>query len=161
MCPRPIVHLAFNPNSISLPLRPYLKSTILWTLLTSSNTLSIFWLYHHHQNCLNFADSNLTTANVFDRNKSSTNATNMGWPFETGVISNYGEFERFENFSIEELLQQSCIPYGSIAEMQPPSRNGVLMISNVSYFSPYSVCADTSFNILLLTVVTIPRSRTP
>ncbi|KAJ5283006.1 hypothetical protein N7497_001831 [Penicillium chrysogenum] len=81
---------------------------------------------------VDFADQFQHT-NVFDRNKSSPNATNMGWPFETGVISNYGEFERFENFSIEELLQQSCIPYGSIAEMQPPSRNGVLMISNIPY----------------------------
>lgn len=56
----------------------------------------------------------------------------MGWPFDTSGDPAPGEFERFENFSIEELLQQSCIPFGSIAEMQPPSRNGVLMISNVS-----------------------------
>jgi hypothetical protein len=101
-------------------------------LLTSSNPVSIFQLYHHHQNCLNFTDNNLTTADVFDPNKSSPNATNMAWPFDMGGNPTIGEFERFENFSIEELLQQSCIPYGSIAEMQPSSRNGVLMISNVS-----------------------------
>ncbi|CAG7960199.1 unnamed protein product [Penicillium nalgiovense] len=75
----------------------------------------------------------LKPTNVFGPNISSPNATNMGWPFDTSGDPAPGEFERFENFSIEELLQQSCIPFGSIAEMQPPSRNGVLMISNIPY----------------------------
>ena len=56
----------------------------------------------------------------------------MAWPFDMGGMPTYGDFDRFENFSIEELLQQSFIPFGSIAEMQPRSRDGVLMISNVS-----------------------------
>ena len=64
----------------------------------------------------------------------------MGWPFDQGGTPNFGDFERLENFSIEELLQQASIPFGSIVEMRPPSRNGVLVISNVSFHHVLLLC---------------------
>ncbi|CDM27316.1 hypothetical protein DTO013E5_4468 [Penicillium roqueforti] len=71
--------------------------------------------------------------NVCKPNFGPSNAINMGWPFDQGGTPNFGDFERLENFSIEELLQQASIPFGSIVEMRPPSRNGVVVISNIPY----------------------------
>ncbi|KUM66463.1 hypothetical protein ACN42_g572 [Penicillium freii] len=62
-----------------------------------------------------------------------SNATNMGWPFDLSGVPQDGDFERFENASIEELLQPSSIPFGSVTDMRPPARDGVLLISNIPY----------------------------
>lgn len=78
----------------------------------------------------------------------------MAWPFDLGGIPNLRDFERFENFSIEELLQQASIPFASIAEMHTPSRNGVVMISNVSFlFTILFLLTAALFSVLLLTVM--------
>ncbi|KAJ9491009.1 hypothetical protein VN97_g2225 [Penicillium thymicola] len=78
----------------------------------------------------------LTVAtDVFTFKHHPSNATNMGWPFDLSGAPHYGEFERFEKASIEELLQPSSIPFASVTEMRPAAREGVLMISNI----PYSV----------------------
>ncbi|KAJ5427394.1 hypothetical protein N7465_002464 [Penicillium sp. CMV-2018d] len=70
---------------------------------------------------------------VFMSNTYPSNATNMGWPFDLSGVPQDGDFERFENASIEELLQPSSIPFGSVADMRPPARDGVLLISNIPY----------------------------
>ncbi|KAJ5952900.1 Nucleotide-binding alpha-beta plait [Penicillium vulpinum] len=70
---------------------------------------------------------------ILEPDFSTFDGINMGWPFQPGEVPNNGDFERFESSSIEELLQPCSIPFGSIAEMHTPSRNGVLMISNIPY----------------------------
>lgn len=82
----------------------------------------------------------------------------MGWPFDLSGVPYYADFERFENSSIDELLQPSAIPFGSVAEEHPPARNGVVMISNVSFHFTILLTAYL-FNILLLMIM-ILRSRT-
>jgi hypothetical protein len=84
----------------------------------------------------------------------------MGWPFDLSGVPHYADFERFENASIEELLQPSSIPFGSVAEMHPPARNGVVMISNVCfYFTIFFLLTAYLFNIPLLMIM-ILRFRT-
>lgn len=80
----------------------------------------------------------------------------MGWPFDLSGVPHSADFERFENASIEELLQPSTIPFGSVTEMRPPPREGVLMISNVSF---HFLLTAYLFNIPLLMII-ILRSRT-
>ena len=84
----------------------------------------------------------------------------MGWPFDLSGVPQDGDFERFETASIEELLQPSSIPFGSVADMRPPARDGVLMISNVSFhFTIFFLLTAYLFNIPLLMIM-ILRSRT-
>lgn len=84
----------------------------------------------------------------------------MGWPFDLDGLPDYGAFDRFESYSIEDLLQQASTPFGSIAETRPPSRKGVLVISNVSFlFAIFFLMTAALFNILLL-IIMILRSRT-
>lgn len=80
----------------------------------------------------------------------------MGWPFDLSGIPHPEDFERFENAPIEDLLQQRTTPFGSVAEMRPPPRDGVLMISNVSF---HFTLTAYSFNIPLLMIMVL-RSRT-
>ncbi|KAJ5824842.1 Nucleotide-binding alpha-beta plait [Penicillium robsamsonii] len=72
--------------------------------------------------------------NAFEPNPfSPNNNNNMAYPFGLAGNTDYGDFERFETYSIEELLQQASIPFGSITGMNIPPRDGVLMISNIPY----------------------------
>ncbi|CAI7650154.1 unnamed protein product [Penicillium glandicola] len=86
-------------------------------------------VYH---NPVDFAPQSYPT-NVFEPAIFPSNTTNMGWPFSMDEVPNYGDFERFENSSIEELLQRTSIPFGTITEMNTPSCSGVVMISNLPY----------------------------
>lgn len=84
----------------------------------------------------------------------------MGWPFDLSGAPNMGEFERFEKASIEELLQPSSIPFASVTEMRPAAREGVVMVSNVSFhFTIFFLLTAYLFNIPLLMIM-ILRSRT-
>ncbi|KAJ5484268.1 Nucleotide-binding alpha-beta plait [Penicillium expansum] len=73
------------------------------------------------------------TASSSEPDSLPSNTTNMGWPFDLDGLPDYGAFDRFESYSIEDLLQQASTPFGSIAETRPPSRKGVLVISNIPY----------------------------
>ncbi|KAF7518781.1 hypothetical protein PCG10_010558 [Penicillium crustosum] len=84
------------------------------------------------RNPVGFSDQ-FNSADVVVSNPRPSNATNMGWPFDLSGVPHSADFESFENASIEELLQQSTIPFGSVAEMRPPPRDGVLMISNIPF----------------------------
>ncbi|KAJ5542637.1 Nucleotide-binding alpha-beta plait [Penicillium sp. DV-2018c] len=57
----------------------------------------------------------------------------MSWPFNGAAGPSEAELSQLERSSIEDLLHPSSIPFGSIAEMQRPSRMGVLKISNIPY----------------------------
>ncbi|KAJ5194421.1 Nucleotide-binding alpha-beta plait [Penicillium cf. griseofulvum] len=70
---------------------------------------------------------------VFKYKSSQPRAKNMGWPFEQCEVSNYGDFGRLESSKIEELLQPTSIPFGSVTDMHTSTRDGVLMISNIPY----------------------------
>ncbi|QQK44383.1 Nucleotide-binding, alpha-beta plait [Penicillium digitatum] len=86
-------------------------------------------IYH---NPVDFARQLSPTSSSKPESLPSNNA-NMGWPFDLEGIPDYGDIVRFEGYSIEDLLQQASTPFGSITEMRPPYRNGVLMISNIPY----------------------------
>ncbi|KAJ5171092.1 Nucleotide-binding alpha-beta plait [Penicillium coprophilum] len=88
---------------------------------------------HHHQGSADLTNNNLITATVFEPGFFPANNSNMPYPFELAGTTNYRDFESFESYSIEDLLQQASIPFGSATHMQVPARNGVLMISNIPY----------------------------
>ncbi|KXG54358.1 Nucleotide-binding, alpha-beta plait [Penicillium griseofulvum] len=71
--------------------------------------------------------------NTFESKSSYFRPKNMGWPFEQGEVSSYGDFARLESSKIEELLQPTSIPFGSVTDMHTSTRDGVLMISNIPY----------------------------
>ncbi|KAF4766814.1 hypothetical protein HAV15_010553 [Penicillium sp. str.  len=95
------------------------------------------------------------SADFFVFNPRSSNATNMGWPFDLSGVPHSADFERFENASIEELLQPSTIPFGSVTEMRPPPREGVLMISNI----PYSVTRQEVVSFLGRSATLLPSTH--
>lgn len=88
------------------------------------------------------------------------NKLEMSWPFDGNGIPKQGEFERLENSSIEDLLQPSSIPFGSVSEMHTPLRKGVLLISNVS-FSCYLNQSDCCFAQCMLVILMVYRFHTP
>ncbi|KAJ5365636.1 Nucleotide-binding alpha-beta plait [Penicillium concentricum] len=71
--------------------------------------------------------------NTFEPNLFPPLNTEMAYPFGLAGTTNYVDFERYESCPIEELLQQSLIPFGGITDMNVPPRDGVLMISNIPY----------------------------
>ncbi|OQE42224.1 hypothetical protein PENCOP_c004G05083 [Penicillium coprophilum] len=97
-----------------------------------------YWQYHSqvppqvYQRAVDVAPQFFSTI-AFEPGFFPANNSNMPYPFELAGTTNYGDFERFESYSIEDLLQQASIPFGSATNMQVPARNGVLMISNIPY----------------------------